>query len=135
MRTIILILLMLVSHAGVFSQQKALTQVKVHLAAESILTPYDISCDKFKKSFPREQIKVKEITDPVILKKTVHALQTVKYARKLAYPLDVRNKFYLTYSDGSTLVICSDKFNQVEVSGRAIKANKKIISLLTLLKS
>jgi hypothetical protein len=123
------------AYVTAFSQSRKLTEIKVYTVNESILTTFDISCDKFEKSFPEAQIRQKQITDSAVLARLAKALQTVKYSGEHKYPFDVRSKYYLQYSDGSIQVICSDKFKQIQMDGRAIKNNKKIISILELLKS
>ncbi|HYC29981.1 MAG TPA: hypothetical protein VEB42_14210, partial [Chitinophagaceae bacterium] len=85
--------------------------------------------------FPEGQVRQKQITDSAVLARLAEALQTVKYSGNHKYPFDVRNKYYLQYSDGSMQVICTDKFKQVEIDGRAIKNNKKVVSILAFLKS
>jgi hypothetical protein len=130
-----LFFLLAMVYVTAFAQDRKLTKIKVYTVNEGVLTTFAIDCDKFEKSFHEDQIRQELITDSTVLSKMAKALQTVKYSKTNNFSIDVRNKYYLQYSDGSMQVICSDKFKQVEIDGRAIKNNKKVVSILEFLKS
>lgn len=75
MRTINFILLLVLAYGSGFGQKKELKQIKAHMANESSLIPYDITCEKFEKPFSEQKLRQRTITESVLLTKMEQALQ------------------------------------------------------------
>ena len=114
-----------------WAQAPPLKYIEAKCTVGNINTILSISCSDFDSAFTSTEVKEKRIISGDILEAFGRALQSVKY-QKGEPQIDVRSKFYFYFidDDKAPIVICADKFFDLEMNGRRIRSSKRLIYLL-----
>lgn len=114
-----------------WAQSPPLKYIEAKCTVGNINTILSISCSDFDSAFTSTEVKEKRIISGDILEAFGRALQSVKY-QKGEPQIDVRSKFYFYFidDDKAPIIICADKFFDLEMNGRRIRSSKRVIYLL-----
>jgi hypothetical protein len=144
MRTIIyksiLLLFILISNIEIGNSQNLknkiennhITMITINYVASDTETPLRIDCKHYYSYF-YNTFKTKKIKDCKIISKINNYLNEVKKDNQKAFPVDVRFRIKIYYSDKTIKEICGNK-SVIEIEGKEHLMNQEFFNYLLSIK-
>ena len=108
-------------------QEKSLTSIRILYVNEEIERFLSVSCNSFEKSFS-SILKEKIINDKAILQKIAKYITPTKGLKEKN--IDVRTKVILQYENGTSNILCFDRYNNASIDGEVKEIDASFFKII-----